>query len=247
MRKVGLVRTVFLALLGVVLAFAAQAQPVAAPRVSPNDSWTYQHTAESRAAGWRQTRSESTVLRVGAGSIALSNRLAGSAMPPVEQLAGPDWSRFRSVNGHETVVNKPLSFPLSIGKSWEVEFSEDHPNRQHSSEHTRTAYKVIGWEDVTVVAGTFHALKIEAEGEWSAAMAPAVSATTGARVDAQGATTVVQTGRTSAATFTGRTYKAFWYVPGVKRWVKSVEEYYDPNGVRYERSADELEAFKVSD
>ncbi len=246
MRKVEFVRTLFLVLSGMALACAAQAQPVAAPKVAPNDGWTYQHTVESRAAGWQQTRSESTVLRVGSGSIALSNKVAGSTMPPTEQLTGPDWSRFRSVNGHETVVNRPLSFPLSIGKSWEVEFSEDHPNRQHSSEHTRTAYKVIGWEDVTVIAGTFHALKVEAEGEWSAAIAPAVSATSGARIDAQGATTVMQTGKTSAATLTGRTYKAFWYVPAVKRWVKSVEEYYDPNGTRYERYADELESFKVS-
>ena len=63
----------------------------------------------------------------------------------------------------------------------------------------------------------------------------------------QGATTVTQTGKTSATTLTGRTYKAFWYVPAVKRWVKSVEQYYDPNGIRYERSGDELEGFKVSD
>ena len=63
----------------------------------------------------------------------------------------------------------------------------------------------------------------------------------------QGATTVTQTGKTSATTLTGRTYKAFWYVPALKRWVKSVEEYYDPNGIRYEGFGDVLEGFKVSD
>lgn len=167
-------------------------------------------------------------------------------MPPREQLIGPDWSRFRSVNGHETVVNKPLSFPLSIGKTWVVEYTEDHPNRQHSSEHIRTTYRVTGWEDVTVPAGTFHALKIEADGEWSAAIAPALAAVSGARLDAQGTTTVMQTNKIGAAIFTGRTYKAFWYVPAVKRCVKVVEEVYDPNGVRNQRYSDELESYKVS-
>ena len=167
-------------------------------------------------------------------------------MPPSEQLAGPDWSRRRSVNGAETVVNEPLSFPLSIGKSWQIEYTEAHPNRVHSSEHFRTPYKVIGWEDVTVPAGTFHALKIEAEGQWSAIMAPAVTNVSGARVDAQGATTVMQSSRAGGATFSGRTYKAFWYVPSVKRWVKSVEEYYDTNERRTERYTDELESYKVA-
>ena len=52
-------------------------------------------------------------------------------MPPKELLAGADASRSlsRSVNGRQTVVNRPLAFPLNIGKSWIVEYSEDHPNR----------------------------------------------------------------------------------------------------------------------
>jgi hypothetical protein len=43
---------------------------------------------------------------------------------------------------------------------------------------------------------------------------------------------------------TGRTYKAFWYAPEVKRWVKSVEEYYGSGGVRNESYTTELESFK---
>jgi hypothetical protein len=45
----------------------------------------------------------------------------------------------------------------------------------------------------------------------------------------------------------GRTYKAFWYVPEVRRWVKSVEEYYGSGGVRNERYTAELESFKLMD
>jgi hypothetical protein len=57
--------------------------------------------------------------------------------------------------------------------------------------------------------------------------------------------TQVQKARTEPAT--GRTYKAFWYVPEVRRWVKSVEEYYGSGGVRNERFTMELESFKVSE
>jgi hypothetical protein len=36
-------------------------------------------------------------------------------------------------------------------------------------------------------------------------------------------------------------------VPEVKRWVKSVEEYYSSGGVRNERYAQELQSFKAGD
>ena len=38
-----------------------------------------------------------------------------------------------------------------------------------------------------------------------------------------------------SGTAAGYRYKAFWYVPEVGRWAKSVEEYYGSNGVRNER------------
>lgn len=221
------------------------AQPVAAPKVVAGDSWTYQSTVENRK-GWQQTRNESTVIRASASGILVSNNQVGSTMPPTEQLFGADWSRERSVNGHSTIVNQPLAFPLHIGKSWEVEYAEDNPTREHKSERRRTTYKVTGWEDVSVPAGTFHALKIEAEGDWSAVMAPTVGAVTGTRTDAQGTTAVVQTSRITPMIAAGRLYKAFWYVPEVKRCVKALEEYFDANNVRNQRFLDELMSFKVA-
>lgn len=221
----------------------AYAQPVNAPKIVTGDDWTYRQTIE-RGAGWQQTMAEATVLRSTGDSVELSEKTPGSPAPPREQLIGADWSKWRSVNGRQTVVNKPLAFPLSVGKTWTVDYTEDHPNRQHSKEHFHTPYKVVDWENVTVPAGTFHALKIEAEGDWSAVIAPAAGAVSGTRVDAQGSTTVVQTGRATAATISGRTYKAFWYVPAIKRWVKSVEEYYSTNGQRTARYTAELESYK---
>jgi len=239
-------RTILLVSVGVFLAATAAAQPVGAPRVTADDSWTYQNTADGRA-GWRQTRIEITVIRVGPSSIEVADKPVGSTMPPTELLVGPDWSRVRSVDGHETVVNRPLTFPLSVGKSWDLDYTDTQPaNRQHSSERFRSTYKVTGWEDVIVPAGTFHAIKIEAEGTWTAVVAPANSAVAGTRTDARGSTTVVETGRATATAATGRIYKAFWYAPAVKRWVKSDEEYYDSNGVRNQRFLEELAAYKVA-
>ncbi len=238
-------KVIWLAVLGVFLVAQAKAETIAAPVVGRDDTWTYVHTTEDRA-GWHQTRIETTVMRAGAEAIAISSKPAGSTMPPTETLTGPDWSRISSVNGHETLINRPFAFPLSIGKTWTVEYSENQPNRQHSSEHFRTVYKVIGWEDVTVPAGTFHAVKIEADGEWSAVMAPGISNLSGSRADGQGATTVMQTNRIAPAAISGRTYKAFWYVPAVKRWAKSVEEYYNTDNVRNERYTDELESYKAA-
>lgn len=234
---------ILIALMGALLVSVAQAQPVSAPKIVPGDTWTYRNTVE-KGAGWQQTRVEITVLRATTDSTEVSEKIADSTMTPREILVGADWSRSRSVNGRQTVVNRPLAFPLNVGKSWTIDYSEDHPNRMHSKEHFRTPYKVIGWENVTVPSSTFHALKIEAEGEWSAVMAPAVGAVSGMRLDQQGGTTVVQTRRTMASTASGRTYKAFWYVPAVKRWVKSVEEYYSSTGQRNERYTEELESYK---
>jgi hypothetical protein len=61
----------------------------------------------------------------------------------------------------------------------------------------------------------------------------------------QGDTTMVtHAQKTTTTQVTGRLYKAFWYVPEIGRWVKSVEEYYGSNGVRNERYTSELESFK---
>jgi len=78
-------------------------------------------------------------------------------------------------------------------------------------------------------------------------MAHAVISMSGARADAQGATSVATANRIGGATISGRIYEAIWYVPAVKRWVKFEEEYYDKNGVRYEQHTQQLESYKVSE
>jgi hypothetical protein len=100
---------------------------------------------------------------------------------------------------------------------------------------------------VEVPAGKFRALKIESEGHWEAEIAPSQSVVQGAQTGQSGATLVTQAQNIVERQATGRLYKAFWYAPEVKRWVKSVEEYYSNGGVRNERYSQELESFKPGD
>ncbi|MGG1944495.1 hypothetical protein AB1286_06760 [Trinickia sp. NRRL B-1857] len=169
---------------------------------------------------------------------------AGSTQNGNEAITGADWSRIRELNGTDVVVNRPLAFPLEIGKSWAVQYTEPHPNPKLSSATWTTKYKIVGYEDVQVPAGKFHALKIEAEGDWHAQLAPSNSVVQAAQTVSNATTLVTQTQRVTAETAAGHTYKAFWYVPEVGRWVKSIEEIYGSNGTRTERATTELESYK---
>ena len=173
-------------------------------------------------------------------------KVSGSTQPEKELFAGVDWSRSRDVNGKEAVVNRPLSFPLTAGKTWDLHYTEQQPNKAHRSEEWDTKYTVVGYEAVEVAAGKFNALKIEAEGHWTAEIEPSQTVVQGAQSSAAGVSMVTQTQKTADRTASGRTYKAFWYVPEVRRWVKSVEEYYSSNGVRTEKYTGELESFSLT-
>jgi hypothetical protein len=222
---------------------SALAQSFDPPSVKAGDSWTYRDVTEKGANGWVQTEDQITVSRVTASSIYYSARQSGSTQAPRDRIAGRDWSRSRDVNGKETVVNRPLSFPLAPGKTWELEYREERPNKDHRFEEFYDKYTVVGMESIEVPAGKFNALKIEAEGRWTAQMEPSQVVVQGAKLAEGDAATVSEVHKTAATASTGRIYKAFWYAPEVKRWVKSVEEYYGKGGVRNERYTGELESF----
>jgi hypothetical protein len=222
----------------------AYAESIGAPALKPGDSWTYVDTVETAPNGWRQTHDEIVLTRTTSDHIYFEVRQAGTTQAANEVVAGADWSRSRNVNGTETTVNQPLSFPLSNGKTWEVKYTEAHPNVKHASETSDSHFKVVGPETIEVPAGKFNAIKIEAEGDWTAESAPMAAAMGGTIVNQAGTTVIAQTRRAAPTTSTGRIYKAFWYVPEIGRWVKSVEEYYGSNGVRTQRFTSELESFK---
>jgi hypothetical protein len=96
---------------------------------------------------------------------------------------------------------KILSFPLETGTSWS--YSYEYPMYSGTGKgRNELKSKVIGWEQVTVPAGTFWALKIEQTG-WSNDLSPSAIVATyqraGVRVDL-----------------------TLWYSPEVKYIVKSI-------------------------
>jgi hypothetical protein len=229
----------------IMLPVASFAQSIEQPAYKPGDHWTYRMTTERAPSGWVQTRDEFTITRVTGSTLYFSVRQSGSTLPPNEVFSSLDWSRIRNVNGKETTVNRPLSFPLAAGKSWTLHYEEENPaEKNFKSQLWNTKYTVVGFETVEVPAGKFKALKIEAEGDWSGEVAPGQNVVQGSRTDQSGASMMTKVENTPAGTkVTGRTYKAFWYAPEVKRWVKSVEEYYNPGGARSARYTGELESF----
>ena len=222
---------------------AVAAEPaVVAPTLRSGDTWTYDNTKEFKGK-FQQSRDTITLERASATSLTIEVKAVGSEQPPREQLVGPDWSRVRNVNGHQTTVNKPVTFPLAPGKSWTIDYTEANPNRVHTREQFHYVYEVKDWEDVTVPAGKFKALKIEAEGDWSTDVPARTNAAAGSHVDANSTLAVAGTLKSGPQTFTGHVYKAIWYVPEVGRWVKSVDEAFDANGERNERLTSTLESF----
>jgi len=235
-----------LGLIGALASSPGRAQQLETPVYKPGDTWTYREITEKNANGWNQTLSEIVVNRATSSTIYYSTKQSGSTQAPKEAIAGTDWSRLRDVNGKETVINRPLAFPLSVGKTWDVEYKELKPNKDHKSEQWSSRCSAGGYETVDVPAGKFNALKIECEGKWLAELEPARTVVQGARASEDNTTMITNVQRTAAITASGRLYKAFWYAPEVKRWVKSVEEYYASNGTRNERYSGELESYKFS-
>lgn len=233
-------------LLAMGLPALAVAQSAPAPALKPGDTWTYVNTLEKTPSIWHQTHDEVTVLRATQSHIYYTSKQAGSTQAPNEVVAGADWSRERSINGAEVVVNRPLQFPLSSGKTWDLGYTEDHPNKTYSSLKWSSQYRVVDTETVEVPAGKFQAIKVEAEGDWVGQIEPTQTVTQAVQTQQGDTAMVTHAQNTAPKQVTGRTYKAFWYVPEIGRWVKSVEEYYGSNGVRNGRYTSELESFKRS-
>ena len=159
-------------------------------------------------------------------------------------LANPDWSRTRSVNGKQTMVNRPFAFPLNLAKVWVVDHAEITPSdRRQTREHLEMTYKLAAWEDATVPAGTFHALRIEDDGTGTAEL-PSNTMVAAGRTSGGGGNLAVTTRRANR-TASGRFIKTFWYVPDARRWLKSEESFYDNNGERSEQETSVLDAYKV--
>lgn len=194
---------------------AAQADaPVLRPQVKPGDRWLY-HRTDQRDQKSRGTREE----RVTFASDAVIHTVVVifGAEGETDATYTSSWNGVSSFDGGIiTPHSGSLRFPLRPGESYPANFENRRPRRgAFHVVHERKA-KVVGWEEVAVPAGRFRALKVEVAGSFQ-------------RLDSG---------------VKGTTRSVFWYVPAVRRWVKSSYEDWN-DGRRFDSYVDELIDFKV--
>lgn len=225
-------------------ALAAEPAIVAAPDLKPGDAWIFDRAVERGVSNFSNQRLDFKVEHAGGDTMVVGVKLDGAPVDFEDHAMGVDWSQRRTIDGKQTITGRPLSFPLTVGKSWTSDYVD--PTRhglQTSAEHHDT-YKVTGWEDVTTPAGTFHALKIESDDKVRAQMSGANAAVAGAVATSDGSTIVAHSGHSEPKTAYAEFFSTFYYAPEVKYWVKMVEEDFNSESVRTSKQTDMLVSYK---
>lgn len=115
------------------------------------------------------------------------------------------------------------SFPLEVGKSWEQKVTFTATAVSNHRRVVTLTGKVLGWEQVTVPAGTFNALKIDVRGPYNH-----------------------ETFTTRQWWFGGWQTDTLWYVPEVKNVVKRTYVDLISNSGPWANDVYELLEYKVS-
>ena len=227
-----------------VAALAADPASISAPTFKVGDSWVLDETTQKGAEGFSRQRVQQVVDRVGSDDLLLGVKPDGSPRAFEDHKVGLDLSLKLMINDVETVTVRPLSFPLKVGDSWSADWTDPRQQGAQTSGHFHKTYKVVGWEDVTVAAGVFHALKIEAKGVADAQISLPASAGSAVVAAPGSATTVAHTQAARKGTVHFTTFDTIYYVPEVKYFVKTIEEQYNASDVLARRDTAELVSFK---
>lgn len=203
------------------IAFTAHAsEPVGLPDVRVGDKWVVQGkdalVRVNESKSWKVRREVTQV----DGNIATWRY---ERLPPASPGTGQ--SRFdlaSQVMQRELVSGKQEAarFPLAMGNEWSYEYQVKTSLGVVKNEMTA---KVVAWEDVTVPAGTFRALRIEHKGKWSRA------------------TDFSREG--FSRTISAPVEVIYWYAPAVKAIVKSRRTETSYYGGTWAESEEELVEF----
>ena len=185
------------------------------PDVKVEDSWTYRRMDYDA----NQPRGLYTIRVVFAarGVIQMVSTY-GRKQEEVDTTYTADWNAVTTVGRVFNPHTGWFRFPLQVGDSYQASFETIVPKKEASSRHQREV-KVVGWEEITVPAGRFRALKIVSEGHFQ-------------RVD--------------NTRISGTSRNVIWYVPEVKRWVKiTLENRSETGRGGGEFTGEELVGYKV--
>jgi hypothetical protein len=236
-----------LALIGSSAATATWAEPpqvLPLPTYAEGDTWVFDRT-HLNGAKFTQERVALRVERVSEDKIILGGKLDGAPGEFEDHLVNRDMSETSLLNDKVQTTNRLMSFPMHIGDTWKEDFVDPRHKGPQQSAHIERTSKVIGWEDVTVPAGTFHALKIETNGKLTGQMYFAATAVGAVAASPDGSTGVAHTERAHSGEVTEISYRVVYYVPELKYYVKAVNEQYNAQGVRVKRDTSELVSFKA--
>jgi hypothetical protein len=169
------------------------------PALKIGDNWTY------RGSGILGREEETYELRVNFVSekaiLAVATRKSDGR--EFDSTWTPEWN---AVVSYSKVTYKPetriMTFPLAPGDKHSAVFDAASQGAGNYDRENSLNVTVLGWEDVTVPAGKFRALKVEATGTF----------------------------RRTTDSSTGMQQYTFWYVPEVKRWVKLNYEFSGTRG-----------------
>lgn len=222
---------------------AGATDTVQAPAFKVGDSWVFDDVIEKGPTSFGEARLDFVIERLGDGTMTLGIKRDGAPAAFEDHIVGTDWSQRRLVDGQETVTTRPFEFPMSVGRRWTVDFVDRTRRGSQLSAHIRRTYSVIGWEDVVVPAGRFHALKVEAQGVDEGTIEVPNSAGSGVIASASGSTSISHAQRGGIGKLVRVTHSEFYYVPSIKNYVKSVEEQYSTDNVRISRQTRTLASF----
>jgi hypothetical protein len=188
------------------MALAQSPAPIGAPAVKVGDRWTLKRTdrverVEDKKVGevvWE-------IVAVGEKTYELQSTIRGQESKPTKIVYSRDGGVLvRGVTKFDPAETY-LAFPLEQGKEWGGRYK--FPSAQTSETVDAELHgKAVGWESITVPAGTFKALKITYTGGWAM----------------------------MRGTFRigGEYVRAGWYVPEMKQFVRYEFKVYGSNSVQ---------------
>lgn len=229
------------------LALIAAAPPstgVPAPSFQAGDTWVFDRAHEQGTASYKDERIDLKIESVNSDSMVVGFKPDGAPQDFQDHIMGLDWSQSHVFDEKPTIVGRPFTFPMSIGATWSVDYTDPRQKGTKLSDHVHNDYKVVGWEDVTTPAGVFHALKIEATGLEEVRMIVPGSAGASTIATPTGAAALSQVQRQRVGVLKIVLRDQIFYVPSLKYYAKIVSEQYNADGIRTMRSTDTLVSFK---
>ena len=193
MRALALLTLCFISVAG---AFAqSRPESIDGPTVKVGDVWIY-----NKLDGWSKLLEDVSVVKVkkvAADGIFLeATGLDGTHVADI--LRNRDFNLVRIEGRDFAQTALPyypnFAFPLQIGKTWRHTVDLAHTKQPDKTVKADLEGRVIGFESVTVPAGTFFALKIEVKGAYS--------------------------GRNQEGSWSGRIEDTLWYSPAVRNAVR---------------------------